>query len=533
MQHNLREFLRHGGSGQYVFARQNGAVYGYRADISIKLLFPGYAELRADFTDQLDRVIADNARMLLNALTPPDTVPWVTEADLRDVSDAKEEALRQWDARLTAIFEEYETHPQRLRPLRTAMEERLLRAFAGLINQLRQQDLGIERYIWRSQDDAKVRDSHAEYDDQVFRWDEPPAGGHPGQAHNCRCVAEPVAPREAMITPVEYVPNVGGLPDVLPSPSELGSGLRALTRGGLAAVAAVGLEAFRRYAEEAAVQRSAERLGLDLFTVEGVLAARAHAWGQFNSGRFSGADWSGPSSEIVAEALSLHELSDPGALGRALAGNQEDIARIQGVVDQALRAWNEGRLTVRPGEFASGWVEVFPELTEGERRLGELPGFTPERIEPWLETYPAEALGLPNHTGSPAAEDPTGNIISTPVPDEVGPNIVEARRDEAFTTPGGNTIGDHGGKGDGLEYITGKGHTVGQIDDIIANPRPDLSGIVAGRGRYRGQDMTLLTGQDGHWVLLSPEGRVVAVSNRNRPLWETENEPDPIIRPLE
>ena len=141
MQHNLREFLRHGGSGQYVFARQNGAVFGYRAGISIKSLFPGYADLRADFTDQLDRVIADSTRMLLNALTPPDTVPWVTEADLRDVSDAKEEALRQWDARLTAIFEEYETHPQRLRPLRTAMEERLLRAFAGLINQLRQQDL--------------------------------------------------------------------------------------------------------------------------------------------------------------------------------------------------------------------------------------------------------------------------------------------------------------------------------------------------------------------------------------------------------
>lgn len=194
MQHNLREFLRHGGSGQYVFARQNGAVCGYRAGISIKSLFPGYADLRADFTDQLDRVIADNTRMLLNALTPPDTVPWVTEADLRDVPDAKEEALSQWDARLAVIFDEYQTHPQRLRPLRAAMEERLLRAFAGLINQLRQQDLDIERYIWRSQDDAKVRDSHAEYDDQVFRWDQPPAGGHPGQAHNCRCYAEPVVP---------------------------------------------------------------------------------------------------------------------------------------------------------------------------------------------------------------------------------------------------------------------------------------------------------------------------------------------------
>lgn len=228
MQHNLREFLRHGGSGQYVFARQNGAVYGYRASISIKSLFPGYADLRANFTDQLDRVIADNTRMLLNALTPPDTVPWVTEADLRDVSDAKEEALRQWDARLTAIFEEYETHPQRLRPLRTAMEERLLRAFAGLINQLRQQDLGIERYIWRSQDDAKVRDSHAEHDDQVFRWDEPPAGGHPGQAHNCRCYAEPVSPSTPDdVTLVDYVPRAGGAILSKTSPSmRLGVGTR-------------------------------------------------------------------------------------------------------------------------------------------------------------------------------------------------------------------------------------------------------------------------------------------------------------------
>lgn len=142
MKHSLSEFLRRDGSAQYVFARQNRAVYGYRPSISIKSLFPGYADLRANFTDQPDRVIADNTRMLLNALTPSDTVPWVTEADLRDVSDAKEEALRQWDARLTAIFEEYQTHPQRLRPLRAAMEERLLRAFAGLINQLRQQDRG-------------------------------------------------------------------------------------------------------------------------------------------------------------------------------------------------------------------------------------------------------------------------------------------------------------------------------------------------------------------------------------------------------
>ncbi|MCK8464453.1 hypothetical protein MUY35_11375 [Aliiroseovarius sp. S1339] len=77
------------------------------------------------------------AAMLLNALTPPDTVPLVSVADLRDVSDAKEEALNAWDARLESIFAEYHSHPQRLRPVRAVMEERLLRAFAGLLNQLR------------------------------------------------------------------------------------------------------------------------------------------------------------------------------------------------------------------------------------------------------------------------------------------------------------------------------------------------------------------------------------------------------------
>jgi hypothetical protein len=67
-------------------------------------------------------------------------------------------------------------------------------------------------------------------------------------------------------------------------------------------------------------------------------------------------------------------------------------------------------------------------LTEGERRLGELPGFTPERIEQWLETYPIDELGLPNNTGSPIPGDPTDTIISTPIPEETGPNIVAIER---------------------------------------------------------------------------------------------------------
>ncbi|NVO54696.1 hypothetical protein HW561_02690 [Rhodobacteraceae bacterium B1Z28] len=136
MQHNFGDFLRHGGNGQYIIARRHGQAVGRRVVLSLKSTFPNYSALHADFSVRLDQVIAENTRILLNALTPPDTVPLVTEADLRDVSDAKDEALGAWDSRLESVFSAYHTHPQRLRSLRTAQEERLLRAFAGQINQL-------------------------------------------------------------------------------------------------------------------------------------------------------------------------------------------------------------------------------------------------------------------------------------------------------------------------------------------------------------------------------------------------------------
>ncbi|MFI3242581.1 MAG: minor capsid protein [Alphaproteobacteria bacterium] len=47
-------------------------------------------------------------------------------------------------------------------------------------------------YIWRTKSDEKVRSSHAQRDGKTFYWDNPPEGGHPGEAYNCRCVAEGV-----------------------------------------------------------------------------------------------------------------------------------------------------------------------------------------------------------------------------------------------------------------------------------------------------------------------------------------------------
>lgn len=49
-------------------------------------------------------------------------------------------------------------------------------------------------YIWRTRRDNKVRPAHADREGQIFSWDEPPTGGHPGEDHNCRCTAEPYFP---------------------------------------------------------------------------------------------------------------------------------------------------------------------------------------------------------------------------------------------------------------------------------------------------------------------------------------------------
>lgn len=62
----------------------------------------------------------------------------------------------------------------------------------GEVNQARQQELGVEGYLWRTSKDSRVRETHAEREGMRFTWDDPPEDGHPGFPINCRCTAEPV-----------------------------------------------------------------------------------------------------------------------------------------------------------------------------------------------------------------------------------------------------------------------------------------------------------------------------------------------------
>lgn len=64
--------------------------------------------------------------------------------------------------------------------------------FNSSLNEARQTEVGVNKYVWSTSLDERVRESHAEKEGEVFSWDDPPADtGHPGQDIQCRCVALP------------------------------------------------------------------------------------------------------------------------------------------------------------------------------------------------------------------------------------------------------------------------------------------------------------------------------------------------------
>lgn len=63
--------------------------------------------------------------------------------------------------------------------------------FYGDLNKARQENLGVKGYVWRTVNDNRVREEHEVREGKSFLWSDPPEDGHPGEAINCRCYAEP------------------------------------------------------------------------------------------------------------------------------------------------------------------------------------------------------------------------------------------------------------------------------------------------------------------------------------------------------
>lgn len=54
----------------------------------------------------------------------------------------------------------------------------------------------VNKYVWTTTRDERVREEHAELDGQVFSFDDPPEPGNPGEDFQCRCTAFPVFEEE-------------------------------------------------------------------------------------------------------------------------------------------------------------------------------------------------------------------------------------------------------------------------------------------------------------------------------------------------
>lgn len=62
----------------------------------------------------------------------------------------------------------------------------------ALLTRFRNEQLGIDGYVWKTVLDDRVRHAHQMREGKQFRWDAPPPDGHPGYPVNCRCHAQSV-----------------------------------------------------------------------------------------------------------------------------------------------------------------------------------------------------------------------------------------------------------------------------------------------------------------------------------------------------
>ena len=129
----------------------------------------------------LDEALA-KAVLETNTNLPNDTSVDITAIDLNDI---REEFATVVASRLASVG-------MPINPNDPIITGAIRRYSAQISSRLQQDVLGATQYIWRSLDDTNVRTAHRDYDNEVYSWDAPPPGGHPGEDFNCRCWAEPV-----------------------------------------------------------------------------------------------------------------------------------------------------------------------------------------------------------------------------------------------------------------------------------------------------------------------------------------------------
>lgn len=125
-----------------------------------------------------------------------DNVGLIKTISSRYFDEIEQLVLRQRRAgvRSTAIIQEIQERYDVSRSRAKLIARDQTNKLNGQTTKARQEQLGIEGYIWRTSKDERVRSEHAAREGNFYRWDDPPEGGHPGEPIQCRCTAEPVIP---------------------------------------------------------------------------------------------------------------------------------------------------------------------------------------------------------------------------------------------------------------------------------------------------------------------------------------------------
>ncbi|ENX22459.1 hypothetical protein F892_01701 [Acinetobacter vivianii] len=162
-----------------------------------------------DTRKEVDKQIAEHTKSIIGV----DLTPFYRASDIQDVVDTNIEAnvslIRsipsQYADKVEALvlnaLQTGQTNEELAKAIAklgqtTDYRARLIAAdqmgkINGQINKARQLSMGVETYTWQTAKDERVRLDHRHKQGETFRWDDPPAGGHPGEPIRCRCTALP------------------------------------------------------------------------------------------------------------------------------------------------------------------------------------------------------------------------------------------------------------------------------------------------------------------------------------------------------
>jgi SPP1 gp7 family putative phage head morphogenesis protein len=125
---------------------------------------------------------------------------WVT-VNTQLIGSIEPDALRQIQREVTEGMLQGQRHEdvaKRIAEIEGITETRarlIARDQIGTLNsqlsRTRQVENGVRKFVWRTSDDERVRESHEAVDDRTFTWKTGAPIGFPGGPINCRCTAEP------------------------------------------------------------------------------------------------------------------------------------------------------------------------------------------------------------------------------------------------------------------------------------------------------------------------------------------------------